>query len=311
MKHSLTALLLTLALFCCLLTGCGPTPDVPGGSEGSNGSSSGSTNSGTEPDDSNSGGVSAPKLQPSIVMESFSAYHDAAGEDVARCVFRATNPNTAYSVSRARVDLTLKDAAGNVQETTYFMLQTIAPGDTVRFAYTYKCKKGVPASAAHTQPSTTASSFQPSAENVRSSDLHAVVTGHSTTSGLNYTVISGTVRNLSKYTCNRTRVSVILKRTAKSFLLTLSCLRLPFHPERKALSSFPTPAISGSTPLRPKSLPSPGNICFPGQPRKRLVFLYPFAGRSGSGSYSFQRGRFRSRSLSLKFPCRTNFSQIF
>ena len=45
MKHSLTALLLTLALFCCLLTGCGPTPDVPGGSEGSNGSSSGSTNS--------------------------------------------------------------------------------------------------------------------------------------------------------------------------------------------------------------------------------------------------------------------------
>ena len=34
MKHSLTALLLTLALFCCLLTGCGPTPDVPGGSEG-------------------------------------------------------------------------------------------------------------------------------------------------------------------------------------------------------------------------------------------------------------------------------------
>ena len=168
MKHSLTALLLTLALFCCLLTGCGPTPDVPGGSEGSNGSSSGSTNSGTEPDDSNSGGVSAPKLQPSIVMESFSAYHDAAGEDVARCVFRATNPNTAYSVSRARVDLTLKDAAGNVQETTYFMLQTIAPGDTVRFAYTYKCKKGVPASAACTQPSTTASSFQPSAENVRS-----------------------------------------------------------------------------------------------------------------------------------------------
>ena len=120
MKHSLTALLLTLALFCCLLTGCGPTPDVPGGSEGSNGSSSGSTNSGTKPDDSNGGGVSAPKLQPSIVMESFRAYHDAAGEDVARCVFQATNPNTAYSVSRARVDLTLKDAAGNVQETTYF-----------------------------------------------------------------------------------------------------------------------------------------------------------------------------------------------
>ena len=49
MKHSLTALLLTLALFCCLLTGCGPTPDVPGGSEGSNGSSSGSTNPAPNP----------------------------------------------------------------------------------------------------------------------------------------------------------------------------------------------------------------------------------------------------------------------
>ena len=237
MKHSLTALLLTLALFCCLLTGCGPTPDVPGGSEGSNGSSSGSTSSGTEPDDSNGGGVSAPKLQPSSVMESFSAYHDAAGEDVARCVFRATNPNTAYSVSRARVDLTLKDAAGNVQETTYFMLQTIAPGDTVRFAYTYKCKKGVPASAAYTQPSTTASSFQPSAEDVRSSDLYAVVTGHSMTSGLNYTVISGTVRNLSKYTCNRTRVSVILKKNGKVVSSDFVLLTTPI-PSGKESSFF-------------------------------------------------------------------------
>lgn len=68
MKHSLTALLLTLALFCCLLTGCGPTPDVPGGSEGSNGSSSGSTNSGTEPDDAN--GTNSARLQPSVSMTS-------------------------------------------------------------------------------------------------------------------------------------------------------------------------------------------------------------------------------------------------
>ena len=68
MKHSLTALLLTLALFCCLLTGCGPTSDVPGGSEGSNGSSSGSTNSGTEPDDAN--GTNSARLQPSVSMTS-------------------------------------------------------------------------------------------------------------------------------------------------------------------------------------------------------------------------------------------------
>ena len=117
------------------------------------------------------------------------------------------------------------------------MLQTIAPGDTVRFAYTYKCKKGVPASAAYTQPSTTASSFQPSAEDVRSSDLHAVVTGHSTTSGLNYTVISGTVRNLSKYTCNRTRVSVILKKNGKVVSSDFVLLTTPI-PSGKESSFF-------------------------------------------------------------------------
>lgn len=45
MKHRLTALFLTVALFCTLLAGCAPTPDVPGSGGGSS-SSSGSTNNG-------------------------------------------------------------------------------------------------------------------------------------------------------------------------------------------------------------------------------------------------------------------------
>lgn len=44
MKHKLAALFLAAALFCTLLAGCAPTPDVPGPGGGS--SSSGSTNNG-------------------------------------------------------------------------------------------------------------------------------------------------------------------------------------------------------------------------------------------------------------------------
>ena len=43
MKHRLAALFLAAALFCTLLAGCAPTPDVPGPGGGS---SSGSTNNG-------------------------------------------------------------------------------------------------------------------------------------------------------------------------------------------------------------------------------------------------------------------------
>lgn len=47
MKHRLAALFLAAALFCTLLAGCAPTPDVPGPGGGSS-SSSGSTNNGRE-----------------------------------------------------------------------------------------------------------------------------------------------------------------------------------------------------------------------------------------------------------------------
>lgn len=132
MKHSLTALLLTLALFCCLLTGCGPTPDVPGGSEGSNGSSSGSTNSGTEPDDAN--GTNSARLQPSVSMTSVVQPGAQESNYTANYRFTITNPNTAYSV-KVRLGLTLTSAAGE-KRTDFTFSPVIAPGDTVCFMYT-------------------------------------------------------------------------------------------------------------------------------------------------------------------------------
>ena len=141
MKQRFAALFLAAMLLCALLAGCGPSgvPSDPG-SNGSNSPSS-DTNSGSDTDNSNGGQTDAPKLQPSLVMETYNAYHNAADEDVVSFVFRATNPNPTYSVSLARVNLTLKDSTGNVQETTYFMLPTIAPNDTIRFAYTYTCNR--------------------------------------------------------------------------------------------------------------------------------------------------------------------------
>lgn len=63
MKHRLAALFLAAALFCTLLAGCAPIPDVPGPGGGS--SSSDSTNNGgnSESGDNNNGGNPAAKLQ--------------------------------------------------------------------------------------------------------------------------------------------------------------------------------------------------------------------------------------------------------
>ena len=208
MKHSLTALLLTLALFCCLLTGCGPTPDVPGGSEGSNGSSSGSTNSGTEPDDANGGGVSAPKLQPSIMMESFSAYHDAAGEDVARCVFRATNPNTAYSV-KVRLGLTLTSAAGE-KRTDFTFSPVIAPGDTVCFMYTKSYTGFHPTGCSLTS----STDYLTPEQVVRTSDLLILKPTETKNAKVDYNTFSGAVNNTSRY-ATKVKVSLFLKKNGQ------------------------------------------------------------------------------------------------
>ena len=79
MKHRLAALFLTVALFCTLLAGCAPTPDVPGPGGGSS-SSSGSTNNGgnSESEDSN-GETNAPKLQATVTAERCTINRDADG----------------------------------------------------------------------------------------------------------------------------------------------------------------------------------------------------------------------------------------
>ena len=110
MKHRLAALFLAAALFCTLLAGCAPTPDVPGPGGGS--SSSGSTNNGGNSESGDNNNTNSPKLQPSIVMEAYNIHSNVKNEHVVSCVFSATNPNTAYSVTRGRVGLTMKDSAG-------------------------------------------------------------------------------------------------------------------------------------------------------------------------------------------------------
>ena len=135
MKHRLAALFLAAALFCTLLAGCAPTPDVPGPGGGSS-SSSGSTNNGGNSESEDNNSANSPKLQPSIVMEAYNIHSNVKNGHVVSCVFSATNPNTAYSVTRGRVGLTMKDSAGKTHATPYFMHQPNAPGDTVRFAST-------------------------------------------------------------------------------------------------------------------------------------------------------------------------------
>ena len=75
-----------------------------------------------------------------------------------------------------------------------------------------------------------------------------------------------------------------------------------FHPTGCSLTSS-TDYLTPEQVVRTSDL----LILKPTETKKRLVFLYPFAGKSGSGSYSFQRGRFRSRSP----PRISHVAQIF
>ena len=204
MKHRLAALFLAAALFCALLAGCAPTPDVPGPNGGSS-SSSGSTNNGGNSESGDNNNTNSPKLPPSIVMEAYNIHSNVKNEHVVSCVFSATNPNTAYSVTRGRVGLTMKDSAGKTLETTYFMLQTIAPGDTVRFAYTYTCKNGRSSSVSYSQPSTTSSSFKDPTGAIKANELSAEIKEVSSPDGLNYNRISGSVTNKSRYPSEKER----------------------------------------------------------------------------------------------------------
>lgn len=95
MKHRLAALFLTVALFCTLLAGCAPTPDVPGPGGGS--SSSGSTNNGGNSEGEDNNSANSPKLQPSVAMTY--NIHPSFEENSYRVsyVFTVANPNKVYS----------------------------------------------------------------------------------------------------------------------------------------------------------------------------------------------------------------------
>lgn len=90
MKHRLAALFLAAALFCTLLAGCAPTPDVPGPGGGS--SSSGSTNNGGNSESGDNNNTNSPKLPPSIVMESYNIHSNVKNEHVVSCVFFCYEP---------------------------------------------------------------------------------------------------------------------------------------------------------------------------------------------------------------------------
>ena len=62
MKHRLAALFLAAALFCTLLAGCAPTPNMPGPGGGSS-SSSGSTNNGGNSESGDNNNTNSPKLR--------------------------------------------------------------------------------------------------------------------------------------------------------------------------------------------------------------------------------------------------------
>ena len=133
MKHRLAALFLTAALFCTLLAGCAPTPDVPGPGGGSS-SSSGSTNNGgnSESEDNNSGGNTATKLQPKAYMEAYNVSYITSkiiskNPYVANYVFSVVNPNKNYSLSSVKISIDLTDNNGK-RLTDYTTIQSIAPG---------------------------------------------------------------------------------------------------------------------------------------------------------------------------------------
>lgn len=107
------------------------------------------------------------------------------------------------------------------------MLQTIAPGDTVRFAYTYTCKNGRPSSVSCSQPSTTSSSFKDPTGAIKANELSAEITEVSSPDGLNYNRFSGSVTNKSRYPSERTQISIILKKNGKIVSSDFLLLTIP------------------------------------------------------------------------------------
>lgn len=234
MKHRLAALFLTVALFCTLLAGCAPTPDVPGPNGGSS-SSSGSTNNGgnSESEDNNSGGNTATKLQPKAYMEAYNVSYITSitskiiskNPYVANYVFSVVNPNKNYSLSSVKISIVLTDNNGKTL-TDYTTIQSIAPGDTVRFAYSASypvpvhidryCVDTVPSSYFKT-PETESDGTPKMA---KSSDITVVGAKEiKTSSKFDYNIINGTALNTGHYPC-KVKVSLLLKKNGQTVYAT-------------------------------------------------------------------------------------------
>lgn len=206
MKHSLTALLLTLALFCCLLTGCGPTPDVPGGSEGGNGSSSGSTNSGTEPDGAN--GTNSARLQPSVSM--ISVVQPGAQESTYTANYRFTITNCVHEADgiaggddrrKCEVGSFLPGSTGQSQAQTH--LNTVG---RVGVGYTGFHPTGFSL--------TSSTDYLTPEQVVRTSDLLILKPTETKNSKVDYNTFSGAVNNTSRY-ATKVKVSLFLKKNGQ------------------------------------------------------------------------------------------------
>lgn len=214
MKHSLAALVLAVALLCTLLTGCGgPLP--PEGPDGSNGTPPSGDNSTQEPDD-NGGSISAPKLQPTIQVES-ATFNATQKGCVAGYVFQVTNPNQAYSLSSVKLTVTMADAAGKTKtETT--SISSIAPGDTIRFAQTWTYPDWRPTQNVSCKVEVWPSSYKgPETEAdgtpkmAKYKDLQVVSVRENKNNKIDYNTFEGVVRNTSRYAC-KARISLLLKK---------------------------------------------------------------------------------------------------
>lgn len=230
MKHRLAALFLTAALFCALLAGCAPTPDVPGPNGGSS-SSSGSTNNGgnSESEDNNSGGNTATKLQPKAYMEAYNVSYITSktiskNQYVANYVFSVVNPNKNYSLSSVKISIVLTDNNGKTL-TDYTTIQSIAPGDTVRFAYSASYSVPVHINSYSVDPVLSSYFKTPETEPdgtpkmAKSSDITVVGAKETKTSKFDYNIINGTALNTSHYPC-KVKVSLLLKKNGQTVYAT-------------------------------------------------------------------------------------------
>ena len=228
MKHRLAALFLTVALFCTLLAGCAPTPDVPGHGGGS--SSSGSTNNGGNSESEGSNGeTNAPKLQATVTAERCTINRDADGNYAVGYVFRVTNPNTAYNL-KTKLSFTFTNAAGATR-TDFTYTPTIAPGDTIRFVYIKSYSDWIPASASFVYVPSPADYTVPEKDQngtmkvTRSSDLIALNVKESKSATTDFNGYSGEVHNTSNY-ASMVKVSLVVRKNNQIVSVNAATLTL-------------------------------------------------------------------------------------